>query len=155
MSHSTSPWNEACQSLLSFTISWSLLKFMSTELVMLSNYLILCCPFFPFAFNLSQHQSLFQWVGSLHQVAKTLEFQLQHQSFQWIFKGDFLQNWLVWSPCLPGDSQQSSPTPQFVSINFSVLSLLYGPTLTSTHDYWKNLSFDYMDFCQQSDVFAF
>ena len=84
------PWNEACQSSLPFTISWSLLKFMSIELVMLSNYLILCCPFFPFAFNLSQHQSLFQWVGSLHQGAKTLEFQLQHQSFQWIFKGDFL-----------------------------------------------------------------
>ena len=74
MSHSTSAWNEARQSSLSFTISWSLLKFMSIELVMLSNYLIPCCPFLPFVFNLSQHQSLFQWVGSLHQVAKTLEF---------------------------------------------------------------------------------
>ena len=42
------------------------------------------------AFNLSQHQSLFQWVSSLHQVAKVLEFQLQHQSFQWIFRADFL-----------------------------------------------------------------
>ena len=41
------------------------------------------------AFNLSQHQHLFQWVGSLHQVAKVLELQLQHQSFQWIFKVDF------------------------------------------------------------------
>ena len=43
-----------------------------------------------FAFNLSQHQGLFQWVGSLHQVAKILELQLQHQSFQWIFRVDFL-----------------------------------------------------------------
>ena len=42
------------------------------------------------AFNLSQHQGLFQWVGSLYQVAKVLEFQLQHQSFQWIFRTDFL-----------------------------------------------------------------
>ena len=41
-------------------------------------------------FNLSQHQSLFQWVSSSHQVAKVLEFQLQHQSFQWIFRTDFL-----------------------------------------------------------------
>ena len=42
------------------------------------------------AFNLSQHQGLFQWVSSLYQVAKLLEFQLQHQSFQWIFRTDFL-----------------------------------------------------------------
>ena len=49
------------------------------------------------AFNLSQHQSLFQWVSSLHQVAKVLKFQLQHQSFQWRFRTDFLQDWLLWS----------------------------------------------------------
>ena len=41
-------------------------------------------------FNLSHHQGLFQWVSSLHQVAKVLEFQLQHHSFQWIFRTDFL-----------------------------------------------------------------
>ena len=45
---------------------------------------------FPPTFNLSQHQGLFQWVSSLHQVAKVLGFQLQHQSFQWIFKTDIL-----------------------------------------------------------------
>ena len=44
----------------------------------------------PPTFNLSQHQGLYQWVSSLHQVAKVLEFQLQHQSFQWIFRTDFL-----------------------------------------------------------------
>ena len=44
----------------------------------------------PPAFNLSQHQGVFQWVGSLHQVTKVLEFQLQHQSFHWIFRTDFL-----------------------------------------------------------------
>ena len=63
----------------------------------------------PPAFNLSQHQCLFQWVSSLHQVAKVLELQLQHQSFQWIFTIDFLYDWLVWSPCCPRDSQESSP----------------------------------------------
>ena len=45
---------------------------------------------YPAAFKLSQHQSLFQWVSSSHQVAKVLEFQLQHQSLQWIFRTDFL-----------------------------------------------------------------
>ena len=54
----------------------------------------------------------FQCVSSLHQVVKVLEFQLQHQSFQWIFRTDFLQDWLVGSPCSPRDSQESSPTPQ-------------------------------------------
>ena len=44
----------------------------------------------PPAFNLSQHQGLFQWVSSLHQVVKVLEFQLQHQSFWWMFRVDFL-----------------------------------------------------------------
>jgi len=49
----------------------------------------------PSAFNLSQHQGLFQGVSSLHQVAKVLEFQLQHQSFQWIFRTDFFRiDWL-------------------------------------------------------------
>ena len=96
----------------------------------------------PPAFNLSQHQGLFQWVSSLHQVAKVLEFQLQHRSFQWIFRTDFLYDGLVGSPCSPRDPQESSPTPQFKSINSSALRFLYSPTLTSIHDYWKNHSLD-------------
>ena len=59
--------------------SWTLLKLMSFELVMPSNHLILC------------HQGLFKWVSSWHQVAKLLEFQLQHQSFQWIFRTYFFR----------------------------------------------------------------
>ena len=59
-----------------------------------------------------------------------------------IFRTDFLQDQLVWSLCSPRDSQESSPTPQFKSINSSALSFLYSPTLISIHDYWKNLSFD-------------
>ena len=58
----------------------------------------------PPAFNLSQHQGLFQWVSPWHQVAKVLEFQLQHQSFQWIFRTDFLYDGLVGSPCSPAKS---------------------------------------------------
>ena len=66
-----------------------------------------------------------------------------------------IQDWLVWSPCSPRDSQESFPTPQFQSINSLAFSLLYGPTVTFIHDYWKNHSFDYMDLCQQSNVSAF
>ena len=56
----------------------------------------------PPTFDLSQHLGLIKWVTSLHQVAKVLEFQLQHQSFQWIFRTDFLSDWLGWSPCNQG-----------------------------------------------------
>ena len=59
------------------------------------------------AVNLSQHQSLFKGVSSSHQVAKVLEFQLQHQSFRWTFRTDFLYDGLVGSPCSPRDSQES------------------------------------------------
>ena len=73
----------------------------------------------PPAFYPSQHQGLFQWVSFLHQVTKALEIQLQHQSFQWIFRTDFLEDGLAGPPCSPRDSQESSPTPQFQSINSS------------------------------------
>ena len=62
----------------------------------------------PPAFNLPQHQGLFRWVSFSYQVAKGLEFQLHHQSFQWIFRTDFLQDGLIGSPCSPSDSQESS-----------------------------------------------
>ena len=96
----------------------------------------------PLALNRSQHQGLFQWVISLHQVAKGLEFQLQHQSFQWTPRADLLQNGLVGAPCSPRDSQESFPSPQFKSVNSSALSFLYSPTLTSIHDHRKNHSPD-------------
>ena len=96
----------------------------------------------PPAFNLSQHQGLFRWVSSLHEVAKVLEFQLPHQSFQWTLRTDVFYDRLVGSPCSPRVSQESSSTPLFKSINSSALSFLYSPTLTSIHDYWKNHSLD-------------
>ena len=138
--HFVNPWTAAHQASLSFTISWSLPKLMPVESVMPH-------PLFPPSpptLSLSQNQDLFQWVGFSHQVAKVLEFQFQHQSFWWIFRVDFLSDWLVWSPHCP---RKSSPTPQFKSINSLVLSLLYGPTLTSVHDCWKNHSFNYTALC--------
>ena len=96
----------------------------------LSNHLILYHPFLLLSSIFPDIKVFFQWVDSLHQVTKVLGLQLQHQSFQWIFRVDFLQDWLVWSPCCPRDSQQSSLALQFESINSSVLCLLYGTTLT-------------------------
>ena len=81
----------------------------------------------PPTFNLYQHQGLFKWVSSSHQVAKVLVFSLQHQSSQWTPRTDLLKDGLVGSPCSPRDSQESSSAPQFKSINTSALSFLYSP----------------------------
>ena len=106
----------------------------------------------PPAPNPSQHQSLFQRVNSSHEVAKVLEFQLQHHSFQRNPRADLLQNGLIGSPWSPRDSQESSPTPQFKSINSSAFSFLYSPTLTSIRDYWKNHSLNQTDLFWQSNL---
>ena len=126
------PWTAAHQASLSFTISQSFLRLMSIESVMLLP--ISSSATSPFCFNLAQHQSLFQWAGSSHQVGKGLELRLQHQPSEWIFRLDSLWDSLVWSPCSPKDSQESSPTTQFESINSLVLSLPYDPTLIPIHD---------------------
>ena len=84
------PLTVAHQASLSITNSQSLIKLMFTESVMPSNHLILCPPLLLPPSSLSQHPGHLKWVSSLHQVAKVLEFQLQHQSFQWIFRTDFL-----------------------------------------------------------------
>ena len=81
----------ACQASLSITDSQNLLKLMSVESVMPSNHLILChLLLLPPSINLSQHQGLFQWVSSSHEVAKVLEFQIQHQPFQGTPRTDLL-----------------------------------------------------------------
>ena len=92
--------------------------------------------------NPSQHQSFFQWDNSSHEVAEVLELQLQHHFLQRNPRAGLLQNGLVGSPCSPRDSQESSPTPQFKSINSLAISFLHSPTLTSIHDHWKNHSLD-------------
>ena len=91
--------------------------------------------------NLSQPQGLFKWVSSSHQVAKVLEFQLQYQYFR--EHPGLISFRMDWSDVLAVQGTlESSPTPQFKSINSSALTFLYSPTLTSIHDYWKNNSLD-------------
>ena len=77
------PWTAAHQASLSITNSWSLPKLISIELMMPSNHHILCCPLHLLLSIFPSIKCLFKWVNTLHQVAKILEFQLQHQSFQW------------------------------------------------------------------------
>ena len=131
------PWTAASQASLSITNSQSLLKLTSIPSVMPSNHLVLCRPIllplsiFPSIRVFSNESALcIRW-------PKYWSF-----SFSPIFRTDFLQDGLVVSPCSPRDSQESSPTPQFKSINSSALSFPYSPTLISIHDYWKNDSFD-------------
>ena len=135
------PQNAECQASLSITNSWSLLKLMSIELVMPSNHLILCCPLlllpsiFPsirvFSNELALH---IRWPNiGVSASASVLPMKIQ----DWSPLG-----WTGWISLQSKDSQESSPTPQFKSISSSVLSFLYGPTLTSIHDHWKNHSLD-------------
>ena len=79
---------------------------------------------------------LFSWAGQSTGVSASASFLPRNP------RADLLQNGLVGSPCSPRDSQESSPTPQSKSINFSVLSFLHSPTFTSIHDHWKNHSLD-------------
>ena len=82
------PWTTAHQASLSFTVSWSVLKFMPIESVMLSNCLIFCLPLLLLPSIFPSIRVFSNEVSSLHQVAKVLELQLQHQSFQWTFRVD-------------------------------------------------------------------
>ena len=111
------PWIEAHQA---FSVLHYLLEFSQTHVHWVSDAIQQSHPLLPptpLALILSQHQNLFQWDGFLQQVAKILELQLQHQSFQWILRLAFLYDRLVWSPCSPGDSQECSPAPQYKSIS--------------------------------------
>ena len=96
----------------------------------------------PFSsFQSLQHQNLFQWVSSSHQVGKLLEFQLQHQSFQWTFRTDFLQDWLVGFPCSPRKTLKS--LLQHHSSKISILwRFIYRANFTLIYDYWENYSLD-------------
>ena len=134
------PWIPA-QAFLSITNSRSSLRLLSIKLVMTSSHLIFRHPLLLLP-PTPPSISLFQSVNSLHEVAKVLEFRLKHQSLQRNPRADLLHNGLIGSPCSPRDSQESSPTPQFKSINPLVFTFLHSPTLTSIYDYWKNHSLD-------------
>ena len=147
--------NCTCQALLSFTISWSLLKLMSIESMMPSNYLILCYPLFllPSIFPSIKGFSSEPTFHIRWQKYWNFSFRLQIQSFQHSGLISFRIDWLI-TLLSKGLSRVSSCT-KFESISSLTLSLLYGPDLTCVRDYRKNLSFDYTDLCQQSDVSAF
>ena len=107
----------------------------------------------PLALNLSQHQSLFQWVDFLHQVAKVLELQLQLSISPSSEYSGLISFRIEWLDILAVQGTLKSLL-QLKSIDLLARSLLYGSTLLSVHDYWKNHSFDYTDLCQQSDISA-
>ena len=135
------PWTTAHHASLSITNSQVLLKLMSIEVVMTSNHLILCRPLvlptsiFP-CIRVSFQVSQFLTSGGQRIGVSASTSVLPMNTQDWFSLG------LFGSPCSPRDSQESSPTPQFKSINFSALSFLCSTTLTSIHDYWKNHSFD-------------
>ena len=137
------PWTAGHQAFLSFTISWRLLKLMSIQSVMPSNHLILCCPFLPLpsVFPSIKVFSIdwFFTSGDQSTGASTSASVLPMNTRGWFPLR--LTDLIVWFES-PRDSQKPCPEPRFESNNSSALSLLYGPTLTSIHDYWKNHSFD-------------
>ena len=94
----------------------------------------------PPAFNFSQHQGLFKWISSLHQVAKVLGVSAPASVLPMNIQDWFPLGLTGLISLLPRDSQESSPTPQFKRINSSALSFLHSPTLTSIHNHWKNHS---------------
>ena len=150
------PWTAACQASLSFTISQSLLKLMSIESVMLSNHLIPCAPFsfcfqsFP-ALGSFPVRQLFTSGGQCVGASASASASVLPKNIQdWFPLG--LTGWI--SLLSKGLWRVFSSTTVWKH-QFFVAQLLYGPTLTSIHDYWKSHSFDYMDLCEQSDVSAF
>ena len=107
----------------------------------------------PPALNLSQHQSFpMSWLFTSggQRIGASASASVLPVNIQ----GWFPSGLTSLISLLSRDFQVSSPTLQFKSMNSLMLSLLYGPTLTSLHDYWKNHSFDYMDLCWQSDISA-
>ena len=142
-------WTATRQASLSFTISWSLLKLMSIESVIPSNHLIFCHPLFLLP-------SIFPSIRVLSNESALCIRWPKYWSFSISPSSEYsgLISFRIYCPCCPRDSQEFSPAPQFKRINSLVFSLLYGPIVTSVHDYWKKHSFDYMVFCWQSDVSA-
>ena len=138
VSDSLRPHESARQASLSITNSWSSLKLMSIESVMPSNHLILCCPLLllppipPSIRVFSNESTLHMRWPNYWSFSFSIIPSKEHPGL--IFKG------MVGSPGIPRYSQESSPTPQFKSINSSVLSFLRSPTLTSIYDHWKNHS---------------
>ena len=136
------PWTAACQASLSITNSRSPPKLMSFDSVMPSSHLILCHPLlllpsiFPSIQAFSNESVLcIRWPKYWSFTSISV---LPMNTQDWSHLG-----WMDYHPLdRPKDCQESSPTSQFKSVNYSVLSFLCSPTLTSIHDYWKNHNLD-------------
>ena len=135
------PWTAARQSSLSITNSQSLPKLMSIESVMLSNHLTLYCPLLPL--SVFPRIRVFTSESVLHiRWPKYWSFSFSiSPSNEYSGLISCRMDWLDLL-AVQGTLQGSSPAPQFKNINSLALSLLYSPTLTSIHNYWKNYSFD-------------
>ena len=146
------PWIAACQTSLSITSSWSLLKLMSVELVMPSNHLVLYYPLLLLSSTFPSIRVFCNESASHGQSteASALVSILPMNIQDWFPLG--LTGWI--SLQSKGLSRVFSNTT-VQSINSLVLSFLYGPTLTSINDSWKNHSFDHTYFCEQSKVVSF
>ena len=135
------PWITAHQAFLSITNSRSSRRLTSIESGIPSSHLILCRPLLllppiPPSIRVFSSESTLIWGGQSTGVSALASF-LPKKSQGWS-----PSEWTGWNPCSPRDSQESSPTPQFKSINFSALSLLHSPILTSILDHRKNHSLD-------------
>ena len=135
-------WIGERQASLSITNSWSSFRLTSIESVMPSSHLILCRPLFLLP-PILPSISVFSNESTLRmRWPKYWSFSFSISPFNEYLGLISFRNGLVGSPCSPRDSQESSPKPQFKSINSSVLSFLHSPTLTSIHDHWKTHSLD-------------
>ena len=143
------PWIAACPAPLSFTVSWSLLKLMSIESATLSNYLILC-------WSLLLLPSIFP---SIRVFSTKLALCIWYQSIEAPVSASVLpmniQGWFLLELTGLISLVSKGLSRAFSSISSLAHSLLYGSALTSVHGYCKDHSFDYMNFCWQSDVSAF
>ena len=147
--------NHSTPGSLSITSSRSLLKLMSIESVMPSNHLILCCPLLLLPSIFSQIRVFSNESVLRIRWPKYWSFSFNiSPSNEYSGLVSFRMDWLDLL-AVHGTLKESSPTPQFKSINSSALGFLYSPTLTSVHDYWRNHSLDKVDFCQQSNISAF
>ena len=126
----------------------------STEAGMPSNYFILSCTVF-FLLSIFPSIRVFSNESAIHIRCQSIRASASvlPRNIQGWFPLRFLLR-LFWSPCFPWDSQESYPAPQFKSIHSSTLCLLYCPTHTSIHDYWKDNSLDYMDFSAALNMLA-
>ena len=134
------PWTAACQASLSFTISWSLLKFMSIESVMLFNHLILCCLLL-LLLSIFPNIRGFSSVSALHirwPKYWSFSFSISPSSGH----SGLISCRIIWFDLFAVQGTLKSLLQHHSWSSASMLSFLYSPTLTSIHDHWKNQSFD-------------